>query len=99
MKLLSDDKIDGKSESGNTLPVLQSATALAVSFAICKAGDFLTKHFGIQGGTLPIITAIVVILATSFPKQFADLAPSGEAMALILMQVSSHSIPECKMPV
>ncbi|XP_070016285.1 uncharacterized protein LOC107811552 [Nicotiana tabacum] len=83
----TDDKIDGKSESGNTLPVLQSATALAVSFAICKAGDFLTKHFGIQGGTLPIITAIVVILATSFPKQFADLAPSGEAMALILMQV------------
>lgn len=82
---VSDDKVE--SESGNKLPVLQTATALAVSFAICKAGELLTKHFGIQGGLLPIITAIVVILATSFPSQFAYLAPSGEAMALILMQV------------
>ncbi|PHU11365.1 hypothetical protein BC332_18295 [Capsicum chinense] len=83
----TEDKIDGESESGNKLPVLQTATALAVSFAICKAGELLSKHFGIQGGILPIVTAIVVILATSFPRQFAYLAPSGEAVALILMQV------------
>lgn len=97
MELFSDDKVE--SESGNKLPVLQTATALAVSFAICKAGELLTKHFGIQGGLLPIITAIVVILATSFPSQFAYLAPSGEAMALILMQVSSYNIPsQIKVP-
>ncbi|KAF3639984.1 putative ferric-chelate reductase [Capsicum annuum] len=83
----TEDKIDGESEYGNKLPVLQTATALAVSFAICKAGELLSKHFGIQGGILPIVTAIVVILATSFPRQFAYLAPSGEAVALILMQV------------
>lgn len=75
------------SESGNKLPVLPTATALAVSFAICKAGSFVTKYFGIPGGSLPAITAIVVILATVFPKLFSHLAPSGEAMALILMQV------------
>lgn len=91
MKFFSDDKID--SESGNKLPVLQTATALAVSFAICKTGQLLTQHFGIQGGLLPIITAIVIILAASFPSQFAYLAPSGEAMTLILMQVSFHNIP------
>ncbi|WMV36670.1 hypothetical protein MTR67_030055 [Solanum verrucosum] len=85
LRHVKNDKVD--SESGNKLPVLQTATALAVSFAICKAGELLTKHFGIQGGLLPTITAIVVILATSFPSQFAYLAPSGEAMALILMQV------------
>ncbi|KAM7499694.1 hypothetical protein LguiA_024108 [Lonicera macranthoides] len=73
--------------SSNKLPVLQTATALAVSFAICSLGNFLTKYFGIPGGILPAITAIVVILATAFPKQFAEIAPSGEAMALILMQV------------
>lgn len=67
--------------------MLQTATALAVSMAICKAGSFLTKYFDIQGGTLPMVTAIVVLLATLFPRQFAYLAPSGEAMALILMQV------------
>lgn len=80
--------MDVESEPGNKLPVLQMASALAVSFAICKAGAFLTKYFGIQGGSLPAITAIVVILATAFPKQCGYLAPSGEAMALILMQVN-----------
>ena len=68
--------------------MLQTATAIAVSFVICKIGTFLTKYFGIQGGSLPAITAIVVILATAFPRQFGQLAPSGEAMALILMQAS-----------
>ena len=85
---LTDVAMDVDSEPGNKLPVLRMATALAVSFAICKTGTFLTKYFGIQGGSLPAITAIVVILATAFPKQFAYLTPSGEAMALILMQVS-----------
>ncbi|XP_065869369.1 uncharacterized protein [Euphorbia lathyris] len=83
----SDAGIETGSELGNKLPVLQIGTALAVSFAICKAGSYLTKYFGIQGGILPAVTAIVVILATTFPEQFNHLAPSGEAMALILMQV------------
>ncbi|MBA0799824.1 hypothetical protein Gohar_010313 [Gossypium harknessii] len=75
------------SKSDGKLPVLKIATALAVSFAICKLGVYLTKYFGIPGGILPAVTAIVVILATVFPTQFGHLAPSGEAMALILMQV------------
>lgn len=79
--------LDTESGPDNKLPVLHSATAIAVSLAICKAGTFLTKYLGIQGGSLPAITAVVVILATLFPTQFGKLAPSGEAMALILMQV------------
>ncbi|KAL9268171.1 putative membrane protein YjcL [Drosera capensis] len=82
-----DGVVNVESNGGNKLPVLESATALAVSFVICKAGAFLTKYLGIQGGSLPAITAIVVVLATTFPKQFSHLAPGGEAMALILMQV------------
>ncbi|XP_019053118.1 PREDICTED: uncharacterized protein LOC104595989 isoform X2 [Nelumbo nucifera] len=82
-----DDVIDTESQIGNKLPVLQTATALAVSFAICKTGTYLSKLLGIQGGNLPCITAIVVILATIFPAQFGYLAPAGEAVALILMQV------------
>ncbi|CAB4301908.1 unnamed protein product [Prunus armeniaca] len=85
----SDDGIgkDASSEPGNKLPLIQTATALSVSLAICKSGHYLTKYFGIQGGILPAVTAIVVTLATVFPKQFAYLAPTGEAMAVILMQV------------
>ncbi|CAK7338851.1 unnamed protein product [Dovyalis caffra] len=82
-----DAALNGGSESGNKLPVLQTATSLAVSFVICKAGEYITKFFAIPGGILPAVTAIVVILATAFPAQFNHLAPSGEALALILMQV------------
>lgn len=78
---------DASSEPGNKLPLIQTAAALSVSLAICKSGHYLTKYFGIQGGILPAVTAIVVTLATVFPKQFAYLAPTGEAMAVILMQV------------
>ncbi|KAJ0658264.1 hypothetical protein HanLR1_Chr14g0555801 [Helianthus annuus] len=83
----TDAEEEVKSEYGNRLPLLPSATALAVSFAICKLGSFVTKYFAIQGGSLPAVTAIVVVLATVFPKQFTHLAPTGEIMALILMQV------------
>ncbi|KAL1824085.1 hypothetical protein ACET3Z_010863 [Daucus carota] len=83
----SDVENDNESKTNSQLPVLKSATALAISFAICKTANFITNYFRIQGGSLPAITAIVVVLATAFPKQFAQLAPSGEAMAMILMQV------------
>ncbi|KAF7821844.1 putative membrane protein YjcL [Senna tora] len=83
----NDGEMNSEFESGKKLSVLQLATALAVAFAICKTATFLTKYFRIQGGNLPAITAIIVILATVFPKPFASLAPSGEALAIILMQV------------
>ncbi|XP_010255250.1 PREDICTED: uncharacterized protein LOC104595990 [Nelumbo nucifera] len=86
-KSTEDGVIDAKSEPGNKLPVLQTAIAIAVSFSICKTATYLTKLLGIQGGSLPCITALVVILATIFPAQFGYLAPAGEAVALILMQV------------
>ncbi|KAG2280772.1 hypothetical protein Bca4012_049196 [Brassica carinata] len=83
----SDAETIKDSETENKIPVLLIATGIAVSLAICKVGALLTKHFGISGGSLPAITAVVVVLATVFPSQFGRLAPSGEAMALILMQV------------
>ncbi|KAK1274226.1 hypothetical protein QJS04_geneDACA017352 [Acorus gramineus] len=86
-KSTPDELVDTRPTSENKLPVLQTATALAISFAICKVSTHIAKSFGIQGGNLPIITAIVVVLATLFPVQFGNLAPAGEAMALILMQV------------
>ncbi|TYH98674.1 hypothetical protein ES332_A11G014300v1 [Gossypium tomentosum] len=77
----SDSKMESK------IPVLQSATALAVSFSICKVASHVTNLYNIEGGILPGVTAIVVVLATLFPKQFGELAPAGDALALVLMQV------------
>ncbi|KAJ0575576.1 hypothetical protein HanIR_Chr05g0214291 [Helianthus annuus] len=66
------------SGSGDKSSLLQTATALAVSFAIYKCA--IHK---IQGSSLPAITAIVVILATLLPKQIGYLAPAGDAVAAI----------------
>ncbi|MCL7035999.1 hypothetical protein MKW94_028956 [Papaver nudicaule] len=79
--------VDMESDLGNNLTVLNFATSLAISFGICKVASCLTKVLGFQGGSLPVITAITVALATLFPMQFGYLAPCGEVMALILIQV------------
>ncbi|KAK9036667.1 hypothetical protein V6N11_078660 [Hibiscus sabdariffa] len=83
----NNDEIDLDSKMGSKSPVLQTATAVAMSFLICKMASYLTNLFKIEGGILPGVTAIVVILATLFPTQFGDLAPAGDAVALVLMQV------------
>jgi uncharacterized membrane protein len=64
-----------------------SAVAMAAAFAICKAGKLAAAALGVRGGSLPCITALAVALATLFPSQVGKLAPSGEAMAVVLMQV------------
>lgn len=84
---MADATAVATSDSASKLPVLQMGSALAVSFAICKAATFLTNAYGIQGGDLPAITAIVVILATLLPRYFRHLAPAGDAMSVVLMQV------------
>ncbi|KAF2924776.1 hypothetical protein DAI22_06g004200 [Oryza sativa Japonica Group] len=77
----------GESEGGRRMSVLHGGAAVALSFVICKAGSAISSQLGIQGGTLPCVTALVVALATAFPRLLGKLAPSGETIALILMQV------------
>ena len=83
--------METQSDDYDKLLVLQTGIALATSFLICKAGTYLTELTGIQGGSLPAITAIVVILATVLPRQFGHLPPAGDTIALILMQVTRKS--------
>lgn len=51
-----------KSENQGNMPVLQTATAVATSFLICRAATYLTKLYGIQGGTLPGVTANIRVI-------------------------------------
>uniref|UniRef100_A0A0D9WKW3 Membrane protein YjcL n=1 Tax=Leersia perrieri TaxID=77586 RepID=A0A0D9WKW3_9ORYZ len=78
---------NGDSDGRNRMSVLHGGAAVALSFVICKAGTAISNRLGLQGGTLPCVTALVVILATAFPRLLGKLAPSGETIALILMQV------------
>ncbi|GMN44551.1 hypothetical protein TIFTF001_013749 [Ficus carica] len=82
----NDAAMTMESDNGGKLSVLHIITALATSFVICKAGTFLTKLSGIQG-SLPGITSVAVILATLLPRHIGRLAPAGDAIALVLLQV------------
>ncbi|KAG9455240.1 hypothetical protein H6P81_008144 [Aristolochia fimbriata] len=83
----SDGQMVMEPNPSNKFPLLETATAIATSMAICRVATYLTKLFGVKGGTMQFTTAIVVILATVFPTQFRYLAPAGESVALILLQV------------
>lgn len=80
-------KDGGEPEGDGRFSVLNGGAAIALSFVICKAGSAIADRLGFQGGTLPCVTALVVFLATAFPGQLGKLAPAGETMALILMQL------------
>ncbi|XP_057827464.2 uncharacterized protein LOC131038906 isoform X2 [Cryptomeria japonica] len=82
-----DNQMESKAGDSKGLPVLESATALALSCVICSAGMYLAKLVGFQGGGITCITALVVVLATVFPSHIGSLAPAGEALALIMMQL------------
>ncbi|KAG2240186.1 hypothetical protein Bca4012_014725 [Brassica carinata] len=79
--MTKDDKAEDKNR------VVSTSIALSVSFLICKAAISMTKLFKIQGAMLPAVTAITIVLATSFPGFFNSLAPSAETISLVLMQV------------
>jgi len=62
------------------------AKALALGFSICAVGFGLSDFINIQGSGILIITAIVVLVATIFPKQVGTIEGADQIGAL-LMQV------------
>ena len=62
------------------------AKALALGFSICAVGFGLSDLINIQGSGILIITAIVVLAATLFPKQVGTIKGADQLGAL-LMQV------------
>jgi uncharacterized membrane protein len=72
--------------------VLEGATALAVSAAICCAGTALAGAMRYRGGGITVITFLTVALATAAPRLVAPLTASGEGLAAILMQIFFASV-------
>lgn len=60
--MLADEEMLMKSENQGNMPVLQTATAVATSFLIYRAATYLTKLYGIQGGTLPGVTSNIRVI-------------------------------------
>lgn len=95
------DAIDTSHERGSTnttatpqpkIDVYNGAAALAVSAILCTLGSSIAKAIGYKGGSITVITALTVALATSAPRLVAPLIPSGEGLAAILMQLFFASV-------
>ncbi len=77
--------LESESLPRTSIGVLEGCTALALSACICFAGNVLARQYSI--GTIPIVTAITVALATFAPSVVAPLAGAGEGLAAILLQI------------
>lgn len=67
--------------------VLEGATAVALSAAICYLGVLCEAWLQLPGTLIPCATAITVVLATALPKLLAPLVASGEGIATVLMNI------------
>ena len=76
-----------QAELEQPMTVLHGMTALAVSAAICHAAHLIADAFSLAGMSIPIATALSVLVATLFPAALRPLTSSAEGLAAILMQV------------
>ncbi len=71
---------------GREIDVLSMAKALAIGLTICAVGFALSDLTGIRGSGILIITALMVFLATLFPKFFGAI-PGADQLGVLLMQI------------
>jgi len=68
------------------LDIMDIGKALAIGLAICAVGFALQDLIAIKGSGILIITLIVVILATAFPKRMKSIR-GADQIGVLLMQV------------
>jgi uncharacterized membrane protein len=82
-------EVDAEVEIGDGGPrigVLGMAASLAVAAAVCALGYGLAAAAGVASAGILFVTAIIVVLATSFPKALGSLGGAPE-IGVLLMQV------------
>jgi|TARA_B100001142_G_scaffold316369_1_gene356095 hypothetical protein len=73
-------------EKQSSFSVLKGSYALSLASVVCALAAYAAKMLPGTGLQIPIITLMTVALATMFPKRVGALAPSGEALATLVMQ-------------
>jgi uncharacterized membrane protein len=78
-------------ESKDKMNLLDMSKALAISISVCAVGFALADIIAIKGIGILVITAIVVIVATVFPKQVGTIQ-GADKIGTLLMQVFFSAI-------
>ncbi len=69
--------------------MLEASTAIALSTLLCYLGQQIAVAVGFPSASISIITLLTVALATAFARPLQALAPAGEGIANILLQVQA----------
>lgn len=78
-----------------TISVLDGATAVGISAALCATGSWLAEGvLGYKGGSVAVITLLTILFATLAPKTMLTprLVASGESLGAILLQIFFASV-------
>jgi uncharacterized membrane protein len=87
VRRVTEAEIEPTSErSGPPIVVRSMATALAVAATVCAVGYGLATALGVPASAILFVTALIVTLATLFPRQLSALAGAHE-LGVLLMQV------------
>jgi len=81
-----DISLDVRETNDNKIELLDMVKGLAISLSICAVGFAIADLIAIKGTGILIITALIVLLATTFPKQISTINGADE-IGTLLMQV------------
>ncbi|MEJ2195048.1 MAG: DUF819 family protein [Ignavibacteriaceae bacterium] len=73
-------------KENNKIEIIDMAKALAISLSICAVGFGVADVISIKGTGILIITALILIVATFFPKQISAIN-GADKIGILLMQV------------
>ena len=75
-----------ESEKEEKIDIFDMAKSLAITISICAVGFALSELIAIKGTGILIITAIIIVVATVFPKQLSSIK-GADKIGTLLMQV------------
>ncbi len=81
-----DQTVFENNHQAQKLNIMDIGKALAIGLSVCAVGFALQDLIAIKGSGILIITLIVVILATAFPKQMTSIN-GADQIGVLLMQV------------
>lgn len=82
----TDDDSDSE-ESGGPISVQDAGVALALSAALCTVSAFISTLLPLQLGVVPIVTALIVAIATAFPRQLLPYRKAASALGIFFLQI------------
>jgi len=78
-----------------TVSVIDGATAIGISAALCAAGSYLSEGvMGYKGGSVMVVTLLTILFASFAPRWLLTpkLVTSGESLGAILLHIFFASV-------